>query len=571
MSTTNASHQVSLASGRPEEKEGKKKKTLLKLLFRRDGPSVRGCPSERYFFQLTEWLSLINMVPLLSTCQAMRQANIKLYAPKKWRDGDQVRRVLHPMLTSAWWKEKVKTTNVREMVVGVEDYSIVEKVAIVTDDWLRLLVGDGDFKQLKSLHLRYCEKIKGAGVVAIVKQCRQLTSLDLQMCFNMTDDSFVTLFPGTSHIMTHLDLGWCEQLTDSGLSAIAHACQQLKVLDFDNCENITDVGLIEVARHCQQMTSLNFDSCENITDIGLIEIARHCQQMTSLNVSFSNVTDVGLIEIAKHCQQMTSLNMSPSKITDVGLIAIAKHCQQMTNLNARGVFEHSITDVGVIAIAENCHQMITLDLHWNSGVTDAGVIAIARNCQQLTTLNLERCLEVTDIGLTAIADNCRKITTLNLRLNERCTDAGVIAIAKQCQQMIKLNLESCSQVTDASVIAIAEHCRLMKKLYLSSCHAITDVGLIAVAEHCQAMVSLWLRSCPGITDENIAMCKEKFGLKVLGRQKKKARVVSVPITVENPFGQNIFWETIIDPASGKNYYHNQQSGVTTWEKPPELE
>ena len=557
MSTSNASHQVSLASRRPEEKEGKKKKTLLKLLLRRDGSSARGCPSERYFFQLTECLSLINMVPLLSTCQALRQANVKLYAPKKWRDGDQVRRVLHPMLTSTWWKEKVKTTNVREMVVGVEDYSIVKKVAMVTDDWLRLLVADGDFKQVERVHLRYCEKVKGAGVVAIVKQCQQLTSLDLQMCFNMTDDSFVTLFSGTSHMMTHLDLGWCEQLTDSGLSAIAHACQQLKVLDFD--------------------------SCENITDVGLIEIARHCQQMTSLNVSTSNVTDVGLKEIAKHCQQMTSLNMCPSKITDVGLIAIAKHCQQMTNLKARGVFEHSITDVGVIAIAENCHQMITLDLQSSGSrrgyrdVTDAGVIAIARNCQQLTTLNLEGCLEVTDIGLTAIADNCRKMTTLNLRLNERCTDAGVIAIAKQCQQLIELNLESCSQVTDAGVIAIAEHCRMMKKLNLSKCHAITDVGLIAVAEHCQEMVCLWLRSSPrdgtnsGITDENISMCKEKFGLKVLGRQKKKARVVSVPIIVENPFGRSLVWETILDPASGKNYYHNRQSGVTTWDRPPELE
>ena len=39
------------------------------------------------------------------------------------------------------------------------------------------------------------------------------------------------------------DIGWCRKVTDIGVSAIAHNCPLLKIIDLAECKKITDVGV----------------------------------------------------------------------------------------------------------------------------------------------------------------------------------------------------------------------------------------------------------------------------------------------------------------------------------------
>ena len=39
-----------------------------------------------------------------------------------------------------------------------------------------------------------------------------------------------------------LYIGWCDNITDEGIRAVATGCPQLQSLKFYNCDNITDAG-----------------------------------------------------------------------------------------------------------------------------------------------------------------------------------------------------------------------------------------------------------------------------------------------------------------------------------------
>ncbi|VTR94903.1 F-box/LRR-repeat protein 14 OS=Salmo salar GN=FXL14 PE=2 SV=1: LRR_6: LRR_6: LRR_6: LRR_6: LRR_6: LRR_7 [Gemmata massiliana] len=160
---------------------------------------------------------------------------------------------------------------------------------------------------------------------------------------------------------------------------------------------ISDTSLRIIAQTLANLTELNLGYCNKVTNAGVTNIARNLSQLTNLNLQHCNkVTDAGVTNIARNLTQLTNLDLGYcNKVTDVGVADIARNLTQLTNLNLG--YCNKVTDAGVTNIARNLSQLTNFSLEYCNKVTDAGVADIARNLTQLTDLDLGGCDKVTAI------------------------------------------------------------------------------------------------------------------------------------------------------------------------------
>ena len=145
--------------------------------------------------------------------------------------------------------------------------------------------------KLKTLLIgQSCDKITDAGVIALAKGCRQLSSLNLsQTCVR--------------------DLYRRIRFTDAGVLALSRNCPQLSILNLSRCTGITDAGVIALAQGCRQLSSLNLKWCNKITAAGVIALAR-CPQLSSLDLEYCDqITDACVIALVQGCPQLSSLHL----------------------------------------------------------------------------------------------------------------------------------------------------------------------------------------------------------------------------------------------------------------------
>jgi hypothetical protein len=112
--------------------------------------------------------------------------------------------------------------------------------------------------------------------------CKNLTSLDLRGCRNITDKGIEALknLPN----LTSLDLGECRNITDKGIEALKNL-PNLTSLDLRECRNITDKG-IEALKNLPNLTSLDLRGCGNITDKGIELIVENNLAITTLHSNY---------------------------------------------------------------------------------------------------------------------------------------------------------------------------------------------------------------------------------------------------------------------------------------------
>ena len=73
------------------------------------------------------------------------------------------------------------------------------------------------------------------------------------------------------------------QITDIGISAIAHGCPLLSTINLAFCIKITDVGISAIARGCPLLKKISLTFCVEVTDIGISALAHGCPLLRSIN------------------------------------------------------------------------------------------------------------------------------------------------------------------------------------------------------------------------------------------------------------------------------------------------
>jgi len=401
---------------------------------------------------------------------------------------------------------------------------------------------------------------------ALIKNCPNLTSLNLQGCENLTDED-LRQFAESSPDLIFLDLCKCVKITDNGIKALTSERANLTGINLAECSEITNSGLNMIAiRYEQLLSSLNIKGCNQITDGGISLVARYCTELTNINFGGCNIsvgafaqliqncpkltqialqgcigiTDTGLTNLSRFCPNLTSLNLSEcSRITGAAFATLVQSCQNLSTLK---LHKCDVTDDWFSNTFCNCSSLTKLDLTGCSGISDEAFPDLARIFLNLTSLNITAC-SISDIGVMYLADglpllssfclracnisdqslaflaNCPDLMELNL-WGCQITDAGLSHV-KNWENLTSLNIGNCAKISEEGLGVLARTRPSLMTLSVWSNNSLTNSGLMMLANKLSKLVSLNLgecnigdsslvhlgTACPNLTRLNVVRCK----------------------------------------------------------------
>lgn len=97
-------------------------------------------------------------------------------------------------------------------------------------------------------------------------------------------------------------------ITDTGISAIAHGCPNLEMINIAYCKDITDTSIISLSK-CSRLNIFESRGCPLITSLGLAAIAVGCKQLTKLDIKkCHNINDLGMLPLARFSQNLRQVD-----------------------------------------------------------------------------------------------------------------------------------------------------------------------------------------------------------------------------------------------------------------------
>ncbi|GLJ45790.1 hypothetical protein SUGI_0963670 [Cryptomeria japonica] len=128
---------------------------------------------------------------------------------------------------------------------------------------------------LEKLNISGCSGVSDHALIFLSEQCNKLRPLNLCGCVRAAfDRALLALAHNCCHLQS-LNLGWCEMVTDVGVTGLAQCCPELRALDLCGCVLITDQRVIALAGNCHDLRSLGLYYCQNITDTAMYSLVNN--------------------------------------------------------------------------------------------------------------------------------------------------------------------------------------------------------------------------------------------------------------------------------------------------------
>jgi hypothetical protein len=174
----------------------------------------------------------------------------------------------------------------------------------------------------------FSKKNLNADSIASLAAFPELESLRLYET-DATDEIIKGLRP--LHALKSLDLGFCQRLTDAGVSEIVRH-RELEFLNLGFCRRITGKGFAQLAE-LKNLRILNL-SVTSLSD-GTLKHLTALQKLTSLDIDNTQVTDAGVDSLLEF-PNIRSLRLVGVRITDSGLLTLAS-ISGLRHINLRDV------------------------------------------------------------------------------------------------------------------------------------------------------------------------------------------------------------------------------------------
>eukprot|EP01018_Ginkgo_biloba_P039790 Gb_05223 [translate_table: standard] len=183
------------------------------------------------------------------------------------------------------------------------------------------------FAQLQSLNLRQNQhQLNDQAVEMVAKHCHDLRSLDLSNSTQLTDKSLGALAHGCTQL-EKLNISGCSGVTDSTIIFFAEKCNKLRHLNLCGCfRAASDRALLALAYNCCHLQSLNLGWCERVTDVGITGLAKWCPELRAMDLcGCVLITDQSVVALADNCHRLRSLGLYYCQnITDIAMYSLAK-------------------------------------------------------------------------------------------------------------------------------------------------------------------------------------------------------------------------------------------------------
>ncbi|KAI4316106.1 hypothetical protein L6164_024119 [Bauhinia variegata] len=196
------------------------------------------------------------------------------------------------------------------------------------------------------------QDIGDGGLCALAVGCIALSQVSLRRRTNIGNAGVMSLVNSAKHLR-HLDLGWCNLITDEALEAIG-AASSIAVLNLQGCSLITDRGLAYLASgfSSRSLKRLIVAECDRITDSGVCLLQKiSCLEELNMAECGPKVTDIGCLAIAA-IETLKKLNLSwMVNVSDTTVVALAEHSQNLVSVDFTGC--ELITGTAIRAFANH--------------------------------------------------------------------------------------------------------------------------------------------------------------------------------------------------------------------------
>jgi hypothetical protein len=293
-------------------------------------------------------------------------------------------------------KHKTVTLRSPPLFQGVWDEGLTFKnpfftcasfVKLPTEDpyFTQIIKAVGKFPRLKALEFnastnQIIKKELRDEDLKLLKECTQLTSLNLQGCEQITNKGLKSL-KGLNRLSS-LNLWGCKEITDEGLGDLLKELPHLTSLDLGYCSQLTSEVLKSLA-HLKHLTSLSLWGCYGITGKEL-KLLKKLNHLSILSLGRCGITDKGLKSLAP-LTHLTSLNLGGcEQITDEGL----KSLKGLTGLTSLNLWTCSHITNKILKSLTSFTYLTSLDLSWCKEITDEGLLELLKELTNLTFLDL---------------------------------------------------------------------------------------------------------------------------------------------------------------------------------------
>lgn len=145
-----------------------------------------------------------------------------------------------------------------------------------------------------------------------------------------------------------------EEIKDELVKDLATHCRNLTTLRLSNCADISNGGVKMLAK-LSHLKVLAIDGCEKVTDNAVKELAESCTSLTSLYLSKSQVSDHGVKLLLAKLDRLEELGLSQCfNVSDQSIIELVKYCTNLKFLNV--AYCRKVTVDSVLAFRNNASK-----------------------------------------------------------------------------------------------------------------------------------------------------------------------------------------------------------------------
>ncbi|KAJ4953497.1 hypothetical protein NE237_030329 [Protea cynaroides] len=328
--------------------------------------------------------------------------------------------------------------------------------------------------KLMALKLNFTPGISGFGILSIVVGCKNLTTLHLIRCLNVSSVEWLE-YLGKLETLEDLSIKNCRAIGEGDLVKLGPGWQKLKRLQFEvdanyrymkvhdrlavgrwqkqwvPCDNMEELSLVNclinpgrglscVLDKCKALQKLHLDMCVGVRDSDIVSLAQKSNNLRS--ISFRVPSDFSL-----------PLLMNNSlRLTDESLEAVAHNCSMLESVkisfsDGDSSSFSSFSLSGILILIRFCPvRVLALDHVYSFNDNGMGALCSAN---YLEILELIKCQEISDEGLQLVGQFPR----LNVLKLSRClgvTDDGLRPLLGS-DKLEVLTVEDCPQISERGI------------------------------------------------------------------------------------------------------------------------
>ncbi|CAN6706850.1 unnamed protein product [Malus baccata var. baccata] len=346
----------------------------------------------------------------------------------------------------------------------------------ITDVGIRHL---SSCSKLSALKLNFNARITGCGILSVVVGCKNLTTLHLIRCLNISSFEWLE-YLGKLETLEDLSIKNCRAIGEGDLIKLGSSWKKLKCLQFEvdvnyrymkvydrlavdrwqkqwvPCDNMVELSLVNciispgrglacVLGKCKNLEKIHLDMCVGVRDCDIIGLAQKSKNLRSIFLRVPSDFSLPL------------LMNNPLRLTDECLKAVAHNCSMLESVRisySDGEFPSfsSFTLDGILNLIQKCPvRELAFDQVYS--FNDVGMEALCL-ALHLETLELIRCQEISDEGLQLVGQFPR-LSILRLIKCLGVSDDGLKPLAGSYKLEL-LAVEDCPQISERGVLGAAK-------------------------------------------------------------------------------------------------------------------